>query len=127
MDMPAIFKIYSFRTYDGNTEELPLSPLSNASLEYGYGAGFPLCIEYPDQVTLDGEIFTFDLWVLVKNSVGGFSYQYYDTYTCIDDGPITRGSPAVLATGPEGIVDFAIGICSPMSTNIYPWQAPPVP
>jgi hypothetical protein len=127
IDMPAIFKIHSFKTYDGITEELPGSPKTNATVEYGYGAGFALCVNYPDQVTLNGEIFTFDLWVWVKNSAGGFSYQYYDTYTCIDGGPITKGDPAVPAMGPEGIVDFAIGNCSPWSTNIYNWLASPPP
>jgi hypothetical protein len=123
MDMPAIFKIHSFRTYNSVTNELPDSPLTNASVEYGYGAGYALCVQYPDQITLDGEVFTFELWVWVKNSAGGYSYQQYDTYTCTDDGPLTNVNGPVKGT--NGVVDFAIGNCSPMSTNIYPWLAKP--
>jgi hypothetical protein len=118
-DMPAIFKIHSFRTYHDVTIELPDSPGSNASAEYGYGAGYALCIEYPDQVTLNDEIFTFELWVLVKTtSEGIFDYQHYATYTCTDGGIIE-------GTVPGGVLDFAIGDCSPMSTFTYPWQLSP--
>jgi hypothetical protein len=115
-DVPAIFEVHVFVTEPGG-QPVPVqnSPFSNIAW---LGEGSPLCVQYPDQLTLDGEVFTFELWVLVKNASGGFSYQLYHTFSCTDGGQIPE-------TGPEGVVDFAIGDCSPQSTSNYNWLPPP--
>jgi len=122
LDMPAIFKIRTFKTYKDVTAELPGSPVTNATEEYGYGSGYKLCADYPDQRTLKGETFTFELWVLVKTtSPGIFDYQHYATFTCIDGGNIPEA-------GPENILEFSIGNCSLNSNNVYDFlPAPPPP
>ena len=116
-DVPAIFEVRVFKTEPGGQPvQVPGSPFSNLAW---LGEGAPLCVEYAEQVTLDGEVFTFELWVLVKTATPGiFDYQHYATYTCTDEEMIPE-------TGPENVVDFAIGECSPMSTNNYDWLPPP--
>jgi hypothetical protein len=96
-DMPAIFEIRAF--FDGN--QIPGSPFSNLSW---LGEGAPLCAEYPDNLGVDGEEFTFELWILVKNDLGGFDYVLYHTWTFEDDETIPAGQ--------DGIVDFVVGDCN---------------
>ena len=117
-DEAAIFEVRVFK----NGNPVPYSPFSN--LEW-LGVGQPLCVQYPDILNIDEEVFTFELWVLVKNQLGGFSYQLYATYTATDDGePLDANSQPV--TGDANVIDFVVGTCSPMSTNVYDWlPAPP--
>jgi hypothetical protein len=105
VDMPAIFEIRAFK----NGVAIPYSPFSNLAW---LGEGAPLCVQYPDNINVDGEEFTFELWVLVK--VGpDFDYVKYGEFTFEDDELIVGGT--------DGIIDFAIGTCSPESYYIYSW------
>jgi hypothetical protein len=103
-----------------NDVEVPNSPFNNVAT---YGAGAPLCVQYPDYV---GQVdnFTFELQVWVPSATPGtFTWQTYATLTTTD-------ALAIPGTGAQGVFDYAIGTCSPNSTNIYTWLAalvvPPV-
>jgi len=98
-----------------NGVEVPSSPFNNVAT---YAAGAPLCVQYPDYV---GQVdnFTFELQVWVPSAVAGiFAWQTYATLTAVDAVPIT-------GIGTQGVFDYAIGTCSPNSTNVYSWLTPP--
>ena len=100
-----------------NGVEVPNSPFDNIDI---YNTGEVLCVQYPDYLKLVDN-FTFELQVWVPSSTFGvFVWQPYAIYTTTDDNPLTE-------LGTDGIVDFAIGDCSPWSTNVYPWLAPIAP
>ena len=113
-DMPAIMKIHIYN----NGVEVPYSPFTNATADAGYGNGEPLCVRYPDKLGTDGEVFTFDVYVLVKNAGGSFSYQLYHTFTSTDGGPLD------VDNGGDGIVDFVIGSCGSSSDLQMDWLDP---
>jgi hypothetical protein len=75
------------------------SPFENLS-----ALNSPLCVQYPDNLNVDSEVFTFELqlWLPGEN---GFSYQTYATYTATDDGDLD------IDAGEDGIVDFVVGTC----------------
>ncbi len=102
-EMPAIFEVKVFK--DGN--EVPGSPFSNAGW---YGEGQPLCVEYPNNLGVDGEQFEFELYVLVPDGNGDFQYQLYQTLSATDGGPIhdEQGNPINIT---HGVLDFVIGNC----------------
>lgn len=100
-----------------NGVEVPNSPFNNLAI---YGTGQVLCVQYPDYLRLP-DTFTFELQVWVPSTTPGvFVWQTYATYTTDDDTPLTQ-------LGTNGVVDFAIGDCSPWSTNVYSWLAPIAP
>ena len=113
-DMPAIMKIHIYN----NGVEVPYSPFTNATADDGYGNGNPLCVLYPDKLGIDGEAFTFDVYVLVKNAGGSFSYQLYHTFTSTDGGPLD------VDNGGDGILDFVIGSCGISSDLQLDWADP---
>lgn len=115
MDMPAIMQIVVKK--DG--VEVENSPFTNATVAANYGVGAPLCVQYPDELGVTEE-FTFELWILVKNTAGGFSYQLYETWTEYDEGQIPSGT--------DGVVDFVVGNCNmdPADYN-YAWLPAPDP
>lgn len=102
VDMPAIVKIVVKK--DG--VEVENSPFTNASDEMGWGLGQPLCVQYPDDLNIEGEEFTFDLNILVADDQGNFVYQLFHTFTATDDGPLD-----VTDYNNDGIVDFVLGDC----------------
>jgi len=97
IDMPAIF--YIDVTINGVT--VPYSPFGNTSW---FGEGAPLCVQYPDNLGIEGEEFEFKLYVLVRDDAGGFNYMLYNTWTFEDEEIIDHGG--------DGIVDFVIGDCN---------------
>jgi hypothetical protein len=99
IDMPAIFKVHIFRTFNGQTAEVPHSPFTNLGNE-----NQPLCVKYPDRIRVTGEEFSFQLWILVPVD-DGFDYVLYHTFTSTDGGPLST-SP-----GTDGILDFVLGNC----------------
>jgi hypothetical protein len=100
-----------------NGVEVPNSPFDNLQI---YGTGQVLCVQYPDYLRLQ-DTFTFELQVWVPSATPGiFVWQTYATYTTDDETPLTQ-------LGTNGVVDFAIGDCSPWSTNVYSWLAPIAP
>jgi hypothetical protein len=109
--MPAIFEIRAFL----NGSPVEGSPFSNLAWS---GEGSPLCVQYPDDLDAEGEEFSFELWVLVKNAIGGFSHQLYHTWTIEDDEEIGAGT--------DGVVDFVIGTCNYIPADInFSWLPAP--
>jgi hypothetical protein len=108
-DEVAIFQVKVFK----NGTALP-APYDIFTNEPWLGIGAPLCVVYPDNLSVV-EVFTFEIWVYVKTTTG-FGYQLYHTFT------VTDGE--VWVTGTDGIIDFAIGTCSPDSQYIWPWLMP---
>ncbi len=106
-DMPAIFEVHVYK--DG--VEVPHSPFTNGTVEANYGVGSPLCVQYPDNLNVTGEEFTFELWVLVPDCGGTFDYRLYHTFTLTDDGTL----PDVDA---DGVTDFVIGSCNLSNTDL---------
>lgn len=104
VDMPAIFKIRAFR----NEVELPNSPFYNIGKE-----DEPLCVKYPDRIRVFGEVFTFELWILVPDGDGGFEYKYYHTFTSTDDDPLD-----VDDVDGNGVIEFVLGNCNYSPTDL---------
>jgi uncharacterized protein YcfL len=104
VDMPAIFKIHAFR----NDLELPKSPFYNIGME-----DEPLCVRYPDRIRISDEVFTFELHILVPDGQDGFHYQYYHTFTSIDDGPLDTED-----LENDGVIDFVLGTCNYSPTDL---------
>jgi hypothetical protein len=99
-----------------NGIEVPGSPFSMAPI---YGTGYPLCVQYPDILNVE-EVFTFEIWVLVKTSTG-FDYVYYGSLTATDNGPLFYAGTAMPA---NTVIDFVVGTCSPMSLIQWAWIIP---
>jgi hypothetical protein len=116
VDMPALMEIVVKR----NGVTVPYNPFTNATAEAGYGVGAPLCVRYPDNLNVTGEVFTFELYVLVKSTQPGvFLYQLYHTFQVMDDERIFAGN--------DGVADFAIGDCVMQSDYQFDWLPPPTP
>jgi hypothetical protein len=99
-NMPAIFKIHVYRTFNGQTTEMPYSPFSNLGNE-----NQELCVNYPDRIRVPGEEFSFMLYILVPDDNDGFEYQYYHTFTSTDAGPLSTDP------GSDKVVEFILGNC----------------
>lgn len=106
-DMPAIFKIHVYRAFNGQTTEMPHSPFTNLGNE-----NQALCVHYPDRIRIPGEQFTFELFILVPDDDGGFEYQYYNTFTSTDGGPLSTDP------GSDKVVKFVLGNCVSPSTDL---------
>jgi len=106
--------------------EVPYSPFTNEDI---YGDGKVLCVDYPDNLSIDGETFTFEVQVWQPDGSGVFYWQTYDTYTTTDDNPLaeTDNDQDANTDNDDGVVDFAVGTCSPDSYPIYDWLLPPPP
>lgn len=104
VDMPAIFKIHAFR----NGEELPKSPFHNIGNE-----DEPLCVKYPDRIRVSGELFTFELWILVPDGNGSFEYKHYHTFSSTDGGPLD-----VVDIEGDGVIEFVLGNCNYSPTDL---------
>jgi len=106
-DMPAIFKIHVYRTFNGQTTEMPHSPFTNLGNE-----NQPLCVSYPDRIRIPGEQFTFELFILVPDDNGGFEYQFYHTFTSTDGGQLSTDP------GSDKVVEFVLGTCVSSPTDL---------
>ena len=95
VDVPAIMNIIVKR----GGVEVPNSPFTNEG-----ALTSPLCVQYPDNLNVDGEVFTFELQLWLPDGIG-FSYQTYATYTATDDGAISTNP------GADGVFDFVVGTC----------------
>lgn len=125
VDMSAIFKIHAYvgdTTVDEN--ELPNSPFTNATDAANYGVGSPLCVQYPDNLRTEGEVFTFNLYILVKSG-DDFKYKLFATFTATDDGPLkdTEGN-VVPDINADGVTEFVLGSCNYSETDVQfaPYQ-----
>jgi len=118
IDMPAIFKIMAYK----NDVLVPYNEtFTNANDAHGWGVGFPVCVQYPDNLSVDHEIFTFELWIYV--AVGsGFEYVKFHTWTFEDEEMIPTQNEG--ETLDDGVVDFVLGNCNLSSTNLQlaPYQ-----
>jgi hypothetical protein len=115
IDMPAIFKVVVKK----NGAPVPNSPFTNASAAAGWGVGAPVCVEYPDNLTADGEVFTFELYIYVKSG-NTFIFKKFHTWTLTDDETIVAGD--------DGVVDFVLGSCNLTAPDLQlaPYQDLPV-
>lgn len=109
LDMPAIFRIDVFHNGDSLT--------SYCNMDW-FGEGAPLCIEYPDYL---GETDEFELRLFIALPSGNtWAWFYYYSWFFTDESDLLQGD--------DGIVDFAVGYCSPNSDFIFePWiDLPPM-
>lgn len=118
-DFPAIFEVI-VRNAD---EEIVNDEDLNSNATY-YGIGQPLCIEYPDQVEIEGEIFTFEIWLAMPD---GTLMQIYEGE--FDDTAMAEvGNPDAFG-GTDGVFDFVVGNCSydgnDANLELLPWM--PIP
>lgn len=119
-DFPAIFSVKVFyEDSDVLVNDLELN--SNAGW---YGIGAPLCIEYPDQVEVENEVFAFEIWLAMPDGTDMLIYegQFNDTAMAEIGNPDGFG-------GADGIFDFVVGNCSydgnDANLELLPWI--PVP
>jgi hypothetical protein len=100
MDMPAIFEI---RAFDGDGDPLPYSPFSNLGFE-----NLPLCVQYPDNIDIAGETFTFELWILEADG----TYTHYHTFTVTDD------QIDITDVDEDDVIEFVVGNCNYSATDL---------
>ena len=131
VDMPAIFEVRVFAA-DGTTP-VPAQPVganvfSNVSFdEQGnpiVDATRTVCAKFPDKLRTPGEAgFKMELWVLIPDGQGGFTYHLFTTFDVVEDAngvwDIQLNNTSAL--NEFNAVDFAIGTCSPFSTHIFPY------
>ena len=117
-EMPAIFKMFVYK--DGVHLE-DISPYSN--LDW-LGEGAPLCIQYPNNLGVEGEEFKFELYILVPDGTGDFGYQHYYTFYAYDDGDLLDKDKEIIQIS-HGVVEFVIGNCLyyPSEVNLQ-WKTP---
>lgn len=110
MDMPAIATLKVFR----NGVEVEKSPFTNRTALANWGVGAPLCIEYPDYL-YEVDNYDVELWILVKWG-DSFVEKYFYTWSFTDGNMIPDGQ--------DGIVEFVLGECNLMSTDLQlaPYQ-----
>lgn len=115
LDMPALMELKVFGP-DGN--QVPYSPFTNNTSAANYGVGSPLCIQYPDNLNVDDETFTVELWIMVADGddASGFAYNLFHTWTFDDEEMIPDGD--------DGIVEIVLGECNLMGTDLQlvPYQ-----
>lgn len=116
LDMPAIFKI-DVRKYNGvDWVEVPYnSTFTNNNVGANWGVGAPVCIKYPDNLMISGELFKAELWILVKVGIA-FEYKLFHTWEFTD--------AQMIAAGTDGVVDFVLGSCNFSNTDLQlaPYQ-----
>ncbi|MBK5209812.1 MAG: hypothetical protein JJE44_09975, partial [Flavobacteriaceae bacterium] len=101
-DFPAIFKVVI-----KNAQGIIVNdPDQNSNADW-FGTGEALCIEYPDQVGIDEEMFTFELWLAMPDG----------TYKLIHTGEFDESAMAEVGNpdgfgGTDGVFDFTVGNCS---------------
>ena len=110
IDMPAIFRIDVYR--NGTPMPAPYFSFTN-DVAPNYGVGSPVCVSYPDNLSIQGEEFRFELFILV-NTGSTFSYVKFHTWTFKD--------AEVIPAGDDGVVDFVLGNCNFSDTDL---QLPP--
>ena len=119
VDVPTLIKMHVYK----NGVEVPYSPFTNATLDANYGVGTPVIAYYPDNLDEQNEVFTFKLYILVKNAGGSFSYQLYQTFTSIDDGPLMVNDTPVPDMENGVLLYVALGTCDASPTDmIFDWK-----
>tara|TARA_R110001583_G_scaffold39765_3_gene127423 strand:- start:692 stop:2311 length:1620 start_codon:yes stop_codon:yes gene_type:complete len=115
-DFPAIFSVKVF--YKGSN--VPLNDLNINSNADWNGIGAPLCIEYPDQVDIKGEIFTYEIWLAMADGTDMLIYVGEFTDTAMAE----IGNPDAFG-GTDGVFDFTVGNCSydgnDANLELLPW------
>jgi hypothetical protein len=111
IDMPAIFKIIVLK----NGAPIPNGTFTNASAEANWGVGSPVCVQYPDNLNVEGDEFTFELWIYVKTG-NTFSFKKFHTWVLEDE--------EMIPSGDDGVVDFVLGSCNLTSPDLQlaPYQ-----
>jgi hypothetical protein len=108
LDMVAIMEIKVYKN------DLLVETFTN-NVGPNYGVGAPLCVTYADNLNVDDEEFTFELYILVKQG-NSFVFVLFHTWTFFDDDMIPAGD--------DGVVDFVLGTCNFTDTDLQlaPWQ-----
>ena len=117
IDVPAIMQL----RVEQNGQPVPYSPFNNLAWQ---GVGEPLCIQYPDNLEIDGELTRVFLDVLVLDDASELVLVTYAQFTITDDGPVMyNGNPIA---GADDVVDFVIGECSYADADIeFAWIIAP--
>lgn len=120
IDAPAIVEIHvaKYNAQDDTWTPVAYSPFTNNTLLADYGVGAPVCIQYPDNLSIPGELFRAVLKILVKQG-NGFVFQEFYTWTFTDAQMIVPAPPAS-----DGVVDFVLGSCNLDGADLVlaPWQ-----
>lgn len=115
VDEEALFRVIVMNGVD----EVPYSPFTNDTI---YGEGKNMCVDYPDNLSEVND-FTFELQVWQPDANGNFVWQSYAIFYSQDDGDLFDNDQytGTSVVGDDGVVDFAVGSCSPDSYPIYEW------
>jgi hypothetical protein len=81
-------------------------------VDANYGVGSPVCVQYPDNLSVDGEEFKVVLNILIQQ---GTAYEMVEFHTWLfnDDQMIVAAPPAS-----DGVVDFVLGTCNLSETDL---------
>jgi hypothetical protein len=116
IDMPAIMMLKVYK--NGSLLPPPYDVFTN-DVAPNWGEGAPLCIVYPDNLSIAGEVFTVELYIMVKQGVN-FPFVLFHTFTFTDAQMIPAGT--------DGVVDIVLGSCNLTAPDLLlpPWQNLPV-
>jgi hypothetical protein len=116
IDMPAIMMLKVYK--NGVLLPAPYDVFTN-DVGPNWGEGAPLCIVYPDNLSIPGEVFTVELYIMVKQG-DAFPFILFHTFTFTDDQMIPAGA--------DGVVDFVLGNCNLTTPDLQlaPWQNLPL-
>lgn len=125
LDMPAIMKIY---VKDANGDNVPFSPFTNLPDDGNgpYWVGGPLCINWPDNLQIDNEIFDIEIWIMVMDGDYNppFAYNLFWTGTLSEEGVLYDAAGTEVPAGVDGIIEVVLGECNLSATDIQlvPYQ-----
>jgi len=104
IDMPAIFRIDAYK--NGQPLPAPYFSFTNDNEAAGWGVGAPVCVTYPDNLSVT-ETFTFELWIYVATG-NTFGFVKFHTWTFKDAEMIEDQNNLPN----DGVVDFVLGNCN---------------
>jgi hypothetical protein len=88
-------------------------------VDANYGVGSPVCVQYPDNLSVDGEEFKVVLNILIQQGTV-FELVEFHTWLFNDDQMIVAAPPAS-----DGVVDFVLGTCNLSETDLQLALPPP--
>ena len=112
IDAPAIISLDVYKNTQSGWVEVANSPFTNNTLDAAYGVGSPVCVQYPDNLSIDGEEFKVVLNILIQQ---GTAYEMVEFHTWFfnDDEMIVEAPPVS-----DGVVDFVLGTCNLSDTDL---------
>ena len=112
IDAPAIVSLNVYKNTQTGWVEVANSPFTNNTVDADYGVGSPVCVQYPDNLSIDGEEFKVVLNILIQQGTN-FVLAPFHIWYFTDDEMIVAAPPTS-----DGVVDFVLGSCNLSDTDL---------